>query len=107
MRLRHALIAAALFVPLLVATSARAAECTMTDAQMLPRQGVVQVHHLSAGTHYQPSAVGDDGSVSTISLLGHDGGPRLVSVWQGAQDCSGNRTASWAVTPEGHVYIGG
>src|SRR4051794_5782713 len=108
MRLRQALAAAALVAPLLMASSARAEDsCTMTDAQMLPRQGVVQVHHLSAGTHYQPSAVGDDGSVRNLSLLGHDGGPRLVSVWQGAEDCSGSRTASWAVTPEGHVYIGG
>jgi hypothetical protein len=66
------------------------------------KPGVVQIHWLTSGIHYQPSAIDGDGRLSSVELLGHEGTPKLVSVWQ-CTDGSG----AWAVTPEGHVYIGG
>jgi hypothetical protein len=72
------------------------------EADCDPQPGVVQVHQLASGTHYQPSALDAAGRITSIDLLGHDGGPKLVSVWQCADGSS-----AWAVTPEGHVYIGG
>jgi hypothetical protein len=108
------LVLGATLLPWLAAPAGSAAGCDdaamdmRTAAEALPAQGVVQVHHLSMGIHYQPSALDADGQLVPVDLLGFDGGPRLVSVWQGPADCTGDaRDAAWAVTPEGHVYIGG
>lgn len=111
MRKLLALAAAGLLAPLFVATAAPAEPCAddaRTHAQRLPKQGVVQVHSQADGAHFQPSAIDEDGRLRAVDLLGHDGGPALVSVWQGPADCAGaTRDAAWAVTPEGHVFIGG
>ena len=93
------LFAVALLAPWAVGGPATAAD---GDGDCVPAPGVVQMHQLAAGHHYQPSTVAADGAAESISLHGHDGTQHLVSAWQGA-GCD----ASWGVTPEGHVYIGG
>jgi hypothetical protein len=94
--MRRVALVAALLAPLLIAVAptAGAAEC-------VPQQGVVQVHHQADGDHYQPSRLDDVGRLANLDLLGHAGQPPLVAAWSTCGD------GGWAVTPEGHVYIGG
>ena len=93
---RRVLLAVSLLAPLVLTGRAGAG-----DAACVPTQGVVQVHRSADGDHFQPSAIGDNGLLENLSLLGHTGQPPLVSAWTTCGD------GAWAVTPEGHVYIGG
>lgn len=118
MIIRRLLVAALLAAAVLWPTPAGAdkwcedpSNDTRSAAEKLPKQGVVQVDHYNFGDSYTARSIEDDGTLSYISLNGHDSATPLVSAWEPPAQCFGSagslRTGGWGVTPWGQVFTDG